>query len=61
MMARHTRYVPSHKVVLDAFVAKRRSEMTPTVGGVTDLFFIGVNGFSGFVNLEQPERRGDGE
>ena len=45
MMAHHTRNTHSHKVLLDTYIAKRRSEVSPTVGPTTDLFFIGNDGF----------------
>jgi hypothetical protein len=45
MMAHHTRQTPSHKALLDTYVAKRRSEVSPTVGSATDLFYIGARGF----------------
>ena len=45
MLARHTRLTPSHTAVLNTYIAKRRSEVAPTVGGATDLFFITSDGF----------------
>jgi len=45
MMAHHTRFTRFHKAILDTYVAKRRSEVSPTVGTATDLFYIGPTGF----------------
>lgn len=45
MMAHHTRNTDSHKALLDIYIAKRRSEVSPTVGADTDLFVIGGDGF----------------
>lgn len=45
MMARHTRMTPSHTAVLNTYIAKRRSEVAPTVGSATDIFFITSDGF----------------
>jgi hypothetical protein len=45
MMAHHTRQTLFHKALLDAYIAKRRSEVSPTVGTATDLFYIGPQGF----------------
>jgi hypothetical protein len=50
MMAHHTRNTLFHKALLDTYVAKRRSEVSPTVGATTDLFYIGP---SGFQSMEQ--------
>jgi 20S proteasome alpha/beta subunit len=45
MMAHHTRNTLFHKALLDTHVAKRRSEVSPTVGSATDLFYISPSGF----------------
>lgn len=41
MMARHTKNTPFHTALLQTFAAKKRAEVTPTVGEMTDLFYIG--------------------
>jgi hypothetical protein len=45
MLEHHTRNTQFHKALLDTYVAKRRSEVSPTVGTETDLFYIGPTGF----------------
>lgn len=40
MMAKYTRQVPVHKALLLTYLAKKRAEVSPTVGEYTDLFFI---------------------
>jgi len=50
MMARHTRRAPSHTALLNTYIAKRRSEVSPTVGGATDLFFMMADGFRDFAD-----------
>jgi hypothetical protein len=45
MLAHHTRNAFFHKALLDTYVAKCRSEVSPTVGTATDLFYIGPTGF----------------
>lgn len=46
MLAHHTRNTPFSKALLDTYVAKKRSEVSPTVGTTaTDLFYIGPTGF----------------
>lgn len=45
MMARHTKQTPFHTALLQTYAAKKRAEVTPTVGGETDLFFIGAERF----------------
>jgi hypothetical protein len=45
MMAHHTRNTMFHKALLDTYLAKKRSEVSPTVGPTTDLFYIGPTGF----------------
>lgn len=46
MMARHTKDTPFHTALLQAYAAKKRAEVSPTVGTETDLFYIsGKDGF----------------
>jgi hypothetical protein len=44
MMAKHSILTPAAKAMLDVYVAKRRSEISPTVGSTTDVFFIAAEG-----------------
>lgn len=45
MMARHTREVSWTQALLSTYVAKKRAEVSPTVGRLsTDLFFVGAPG-----------------
>jgi hypothetical protein len=40
MMAKYTRQVPIHRALLLTYLAKKRAEVSPTVGNFTDLFYI---------------------
>ena len=46
MMARHTKQTLFHTALLQTYAAKKRAEVSPTVGGETDLFYVGIE--SGF-------------
>lgn len=45
MLARHSPQTFFHTALLQTYAAKRRAEVSPTVGGETDLFYIGNDGF----------------
>ena len=44
MLSRYTRETLFHKALLDVYVAKKRSEVSPTVGPDTDIFYISPTG-----------------
>ncbi len=47
MLARHTRHTLFHTALFHTYAAKKKAEVSPTVGSLfTDLFYIGVDGFN---------------
>jgi hypothetical protein len=54
MLARYTRETLFHKALLDVYIAKRRSEVSPTVGPDTDIFYISPTG-GGFWPFDDPK------
>lgn len=51
MVAKYQRMFPHTSALTLTYIAKKRSEGSPTVGTATDLFFIGRDGYSGFSDL----------
>lgn len=45
MMSHHTRRTDSNAALVNTYIAKRRAEVTPSVGGATDMFFMGDEGY----------------
>lgn len=57
MLARHTRDVPWPQGLLSTYIAKKRAEVTPTVGRLaTDLFFVDVSTGYQLISFEIHDR-----
>lgn len=55
MLANHTRHVPWERALLSTYIAKKRAEVSPTVGRThTDLFFVGGTSTSQYQAIADP-------